>query len=155
MHGEELSEQLTNLERLMLRVGWLEQRRLARDLADFGLTVTQFSVLRSVLHGDKQPTMSALADETLLRCATMTGIVDRLARMGLVARERDPGDKRRVLVELTPSGREVLRRVRHSRRVRLGETLVHLSTDDAQELLRLLQLYLEVLREQLERDHSE
>lgn len=154
MHRQELLEHLTNLERLMLRVGWLEQRRLARDLADFGLTVTQFSVLRSILHQDKQSTMSALADETLLRCATMTGIVDRLARMGLVTRQRDPEDRRRVLVELTSSGREVLQGVRRSRRVRLRGTLVRLSSDDAEELVHLLQLYLEALGEQLERDRS-
>jgi DNA-binding MarR family transcriptional regulator len=139
---------------LILRVGWLEQRRLARDLAGFGLTVTQFSVLRSILHQDQQSTMSALADETLLRCATMTGIVDRLARMGLVARQRDPEDRRRVLVELTPSGREALQGVRRKRRARLQDTLVHLSSDDAEELVRLLKLYLEALGNQLERDRS-
>ena len=155
MHRQDLLEQLTNLERLMLRVGWLEQRRLARELSDFGLTVTQFSVLRSILHQDQQSTMSALADETLLRCATMTGIVDRLARMGVVARQRDPEDRRRVLVELTPSGREVLQGVRRKLRARLRDTFVHLSSDDAEELVRLLQLYLEALGEPLERDRSE
>jgi DNA-binding MarR family transcriptional regulator len=152
LEDQELLEQLERTERLMLRVGWLEQRRFARDLAEFGLTVPQFLALRSMLRRDEQPTMSTLADETLHRCATMTGIVDRLAKMGLVTRQRDPGDRRRVLVELTLHGRELMDKVRLSRRERLRETLVHLSSDDAGELLRLLSLYLAAFREQLEED---
>jgi len=138
-----LWEQLASIERLLLRVSWLEQRRFARDLATLGLTVPQFLALRSVLHRGRQPTMTALADETWQRCATLTGIVDRLAKMGLVTRQRDPSDRRRVLVELTPAAQSLLEKARQTRERRLRETLTHLQARDAQELLRLLGLYLE------------
>lgn len=146
----ELAKQLSIIERLILRIGWLEQRRFARDLDDFGLTVPQIAVLRSIHLCDRWPTMTALADETLLRCATMTGIVDRLAKMGLVQRHRDPNDRRCILVELTQTGRHLVDRVRLGRIARLRETLSHLSPDDARELLRLLSLYLEAMGIQLE-----
>ncbi len=152
MEDQELSEQLAAIERLMLGVGWLEQRRFARDLAEFGLTVPQFVVLRSILHRDQQSSMSTLADETLQCCATMTGIVDRLVKMGLVTRQRDPLDRRRVFVQLTTSGRAAMDKVRHRRVKRLRETLVHLAPEDAGELLRLLSLYLEAFRQQYEED---
>jgi DNA-binding MarR family transcriptional regulator len=53
---------------------------------------------------------SALARRAALHPATMTGILDRLERAGWVARERDPADRRGVVVrpERTRSG-EVLR----------------------------------------------
>lgn len=136
-------EQLANIERLLLRVSWLEQRRFARDLSALGLTVPQFLVLRSILHRGRQPTMTALADETWQRCATVTGIVDRLARMGLVTRQRDPNDRRRVVVEPTLAAHALLEKARQTRERRLRETLTHLQAQDAQELLRLLRLYLE------------
>jgi DNA-binding MarR family transcriptional regulator len=41
---------------------------------------------------------SALARRTGLHAATMTGILDRLERGGWVARERDPADRRAVIV---------------------------------------------------------
>jgi len=147
----ELARQLTIIERLIFRIGWLEQRRFSRDLDGFGLTVPQFAVLRAIRLRDRWPTMTALADETLLRSATMTGIVDRLAKMGLVQRHRDPDDRRRILVELTQTGRNLVDRVRLGRIARLRETLSHLSPEDAQELLRLLGLYLEALGIQLEK----
>ena len=42
---------------------------------------------------------SALARRAGLHPATMTGILDRLERSGWVARERDPGDRRAVLIK--------------------------------------------------------
>jgi DNA-binding MarR family transcriptional regulator len=47
-------------------------------------------------HGPLNP--SALARRAGLHPATMTGILDRLERGGWVARERDPGDRRAVVV---------------------------------------------------------
>jgi DNA-binding MarR family transcriptional regulator len=142
-------QELKQIERLLLRVSWLEQRRFAQDLAQFGLTLPQFVALRAVRHG-KHPTMTSLANETLQRCATMTGIVDRLVKMGLVVRQRDPEDRRRVLVELTAPGQELMQKVRQMREKRLGETLAQLPPGDASELLRLLKLYLLTFRAQYE-----
>ena len=45
---------------------------------------------------------SALAREAGLHPATMTGILDRLERGGWIARERDPSDRRAVLVRALP-----------------------------------------------------
>jgi DNA-binding MarR family transcriptional regulator len=48
-------------------------------------------------HGPLSP--SALARRAGLHPATMTGILDRLERSGWVVRDRDPGDRRAVLVK--------------------------------------------------------
>jgi DNA-binding MarR family transcriptional regulator len=143
LQDQELAEQVADLEQLILRVSWMEQRRFAQQLSEFGLTVPQFFVLRSIRRREQHPTMSTLADETLQRCATITGIVGRLVKLGLVERQRDKHDRRRVLVELMPHGRELVDEVRHFRAQRLREALSHLPPGDARELLRLLKVYLE------------
>jgi DNA-binding MarR family transcriptional regulator len=59
-------------------------------------------------HGPLSP--SALARRAGLHPATMTGILDRLERGGWVARERDPADRRAVVVRaLRDRGAELLR----------------------------------------------
>ena len=53
---------------------------------------------------------SALARRTGLHPATLTGILDRLERGGWVVRERDPADRRAVLIHAERSrGADVLR----------------------------------------------
>ena len=47
-------------------------------------------------HGPLSP--SALARRSGLHAATVTGILDRLERGGWIARERDPGDRRGIVV---------------------------------------------------------
>jgi DNA-binding MarR family transcriptional regulator len=59
-------------------------------------------------HGPLSP--GALARLAGLHPATMTGIVDRLERAGWVARDRDPADRRAVLVRpLRDRGGELFR----------------------------------------------
>ena len=73
----------------------------------YGLTGPQLVILR--LLGDRQGVaVSELASEAPLSQATVTGILDRLERRGLVVRRRGEQDKRKVLVRLTDAGRDAL-----------------------------------------------
>ncbi|GAA2601416.1 MarR family transcriptional regulator [Dactylosporangium fulvum] len=47
-------------------------------------------------------TAGKLAELTGLTTGAVTGIIDRLERAGFVRRVRDPGDRRRVIIELVP-----------------------------------------------------
>jgi DNA-binding MarR family transcriptional regulator len=49
-----------------------------------------------------------LAEATGLSSAATTTLLDRLERKGIVRRERDTGDRRKVIVEMTQSGRELI-----------------------------------------------
>jgi DNA-binding MarR family transcriptional regulator len=59
-------------------------------------------------HGPLSP--STLARQAGLHPATMTGVIDRLERDGWITRERDPADRRGVLLRALPGRRpDVLR----------------------------------------------
>ncbi len=68
------------------------------------LTGPQLVCVRHLLrHGAMAP--GVLARRISLSPATVTGIIDRLERRGLVTRERSRDDKRRVEIALTATGR--------------------------------------------------
>jgi DNA-binding MarR family transcriptional regulator len=73
----------------------------------FGLTGPQALVLREVQRREACP-VGELARAAHLSQATITGIVDRLERKGMVRRTRSAEDKRRVLVTTTDQGTAVL-----------------------------------------------
>lgn len=70
------------------------------------ITMTQLSVLRQLRGGPL--TVGRLGAEVGLSPASVTRLVDRLEKRGLVARSRDAEDRRRVDVRLTSHGERVL-----------------------------------------------
>jgi DNA-binding MarR family transcriptional regulator len=71
------------------------------------LTVPQIITLNQ-LKGNDSSTSGELARSAFLSQATMTGIIDRLEKRGLVRRDRCQNDRRRVMISLTEEGREVV-----------------------------------------------
>lgn len=67
------------------------------------LTITQFGVLEA-LHHIGPLCQSELAEKLLKSGGNLTLVVDNLEKAGYVQRERDPADRRFVVVKLTPKG---------------------------------------------------
>ncbi len=90
------------------QIGYLLRRVTQRHLAIFNdaipeVTTTQFAVIaRLVQLGPLSQNL--LGRETAMDAATIKGVVDRLARQGLVVTTPDPDDKRRLTVALTDGG---------------------------------------------------
>jgi DNA-binding MarR family transcriptional regulator len=73
-------------------------------LAALGLTYPQYLAMLALW--EKSPrTVGALSDALDLDSGTLTPLLKRLEKQNLVFRRRDPGDERRVIVELTEAGR--------------------------------------------------
>jgi DNA-binding MarR family transcriptional regulator len=101
------------------------------------LTKAQYAVLRAVgeTPGIEQ---GALVDAAASSKATLTEMLLRLEKRGLVVRHARADDKRRREVELTPAGKELLSRsLRHVEQVDTG-LLDRLPPHDRAELLRIL-----------------
>jgi DNA-binding MarR family transcriptional regulator len=78
---------------------------LSSVAADNDLSLTQLRVL-AILR-DRRVRMSALAAYLGLDRSTMSGLVERAEKRGLLARAPDPSDGRAVEVSLTPGGTEL------------------------------------------------
>lgn len=92
----------------LMRLNWLQHRRFAQEIASLNLTVPQFYTLNSLMSLGGRTSMGTLSRQAHQVSATMTGIVDRLVRDGLVVRDRDQQDRRSVVVEITPAGRRLV-----------------------------------------------
>jgi DNA-binding MarR family transcriptional regulator len=104
---------------------------LARDGLSFGRVAVMLQLMRYRSTG---LTPSELADKIGVTRATITGLLDRLAREGFVERAEHPSDRRSHVVHLTTSGFAKLAWVlpRHAGRVR---TLLKTITAEERKVL--------------------
>ncbi len=70
----------------------------------------------------------------------MTDVVDALEQGGLIVRSPDPGDRRAVVLDVTPEGRHTLTEVLAARDREIEGWLGRLSDGDRAELRRILRL---------------
>ena len=113
----------TELDARLLRLYWLVGRDAGRELSR-----TASSVLATLRDGGPKRITELAASEAIAQ-PSVTTLVGRLERQGLVTRGPDPSDARAVLVALTDDGREALRRLGSRRAAILAERLAAL--DDA------------------------
>ena len=99
-------EQVLKAIRRVIRATDLHSRQVTRVS---GLTSSQLILLKAV-RDNNLSTISELANNISLSQATLTSILDRLEKSGLVKRERSELDKRKVSVRLTDEGVSVLER---------------------------------------------
>ena len=80
----------------------------SRHLVDrFGVTGPQLVALQELARMGRTP-VGALARSVHVSHPTMTGILDRLERRGLIERAKDTEDRRRVTAAATPAGLALL-----------------------------------------------
>ena len=111
------------------RVGLHLERLQSEAMAEIDMTFADY-MLVATLHREPAPhalAVSRLADLVLRPMGSITQVVDRLERSGLVGRRVDPGDRRRVLIELTDEGVAVAERGDKAYRIARERVLALLS----------------------------
>lgn len=79
-------------------------KKYAELLDGTGLTYPQYLVVLVLMEREAPTSVGDLGTELRLDSGTLTPLLKRLEGAGLVRRERDPEDERRVLVDLTDQG---------------------------------------------------
>ncbi|OUC82095.1 MarR family winged helix-turn-helix transcriptional regulator [Streptosporangium minutum] len=109
---------------------------LTRIGAERDLSLTQLRVL-GILR-DRRPRMTELAAFLGLDKSTLSGLIDRAERRGLVARGKNPQDRRVVDVFLTPAGLELAEQMYGEVRHALTPAINRLDPQDRDQLVQLL-----------------
>lgn len=103
-----------------LRLAAASEQHIAQLRARMGLSSNEMNALL-LLHDGGACITSELADRIRLSRPALTALVDRLEATGWVTRRNDPGDRRRVVVELTERFEQELLDRSHPWRQRLHD----------------------------------
>ncbi len=123
----------------ILRTSDLLENRLGRLFREYGLTASQYNVLR-ILRGEGKPLPSLeIADRLIQVVPAITGLIDRLEKQGLVQRQRCTEDRRVVYVEITAKAKRTLKKIDAPLDQLHRALLGHLTKKELTELSRLLE----------------
>jgi DNA-binding MarR family transcriptional regulator len=122
---------------LLKRLGFAAKDRSLTSYEEIGLHPYHHAILLVVDEGSSE-TQGAIADTLGYDRGQLVGLLDELEERGLVERRRDPEDRRRHIVRLTPEGKQTLRKVRALARQIEDDFLAPLSDKERAQLHALL-----------------
>jgi homoprotocatechuate degradation regulator HpaR len=132
-----------NLPRLLLQARESVMAHTRPSLREHGLSDQQWRVLR-VLGEQGTVETGKVAREAYILGPSLTGVLARMERDGLVKRERDPADQRRTVVQATGKGRKLVEKLSHVIEAHYGWMEKSLGKQQLTELYGLLDKVIEL-----------
>ncbi len=115
------------------------------------VTLSQLRVLAMVASRNA-PNLAAVAAGLGVHPSNATRAVDRLVTAGLLDRSDDPTDRRNLVLELTPKGRDVVKQVMDQRRAAIAAILERMPAGRRRSLVPVLRAFTEAGGETTEDD---
>ncbi|WP_019068951.1 MarR family winged helix-turn-helix transcriptional regulator [Streptomyces hokutonensis] len=119
----------------LAQLSFLVQNALAEIAGEYDLSITQTRLL-GILR-DREPTMNQLGHHLGLDKSSITGLVDRAQRRGLVARTPSTVDRRSFQVSITDAGRQLAQQVAVRFAERIEKCVEPLPEADRKRLSRM------------------
>jgi len=133
---------LQSIRRIIRRVS-SHSRHMSKET---GLTVPQLLCMRAIRDEEvEEVTVAAVAEAVHLSRSTVSGVVDRLVRAGLVNRDRSQRDRRRVHLTLTEVGSARLAEMPTPLQDRFLGRLADMEEADQERLLSALEQVVELM----------
>jgi MarR family transcriptional regulator, lower aerobic nicotinate degradation pathway regulator len=122
---------------LLKRLGMTAKEKSLEAFDEAGLHPYHHAIL-AVLDEGSREAQGEIADALGYDKGQLVGLLDELESGGLIERQRDPADRRRHVVRMTPAGRKTLERLRRLSASLETSFLSSLGEQDQRELHALL-----------------
>jgi len=111
--------------------------RSRRDIERHGLTASEFAALEVLYHKGDLP-VGDVSDRVLLTSGSMTPVIDKLERRGLLARRRCAEDQRITYLSITAAGRALIASIFPAHAEAIRRATAGVSPDEKRTLVVLL-----------------
>ena len=123
---------------VLFTASWFSQQSM-QLLKSFNISWQQFNILR-ILRGmhPKPATVKVLTERMIDKMSNASRLVEKLKQKGLVDRKECHEDRRRVNIQITPSGLDLLQKASVLMEENLEKQMSDITMEEARELNRIL-----------------
>ncbi|MFD9733590.1 MarR family winged helix-turn-helix transcriptional regulator [Umezawaea sp. NPDC059074] len=121
----------------------------SRVAEEMGLSATDEKCLDLAMRAEGALTAGRIAELSGLSTGAVTGVIDRLERAGYVRRVRDPHDRRKVLVEVTPQNAEKFSHLFEGAMASVEQVLRQFTPEERELLERYNRLSIDTFRQRM------
>ena len=107
---------------------------IKKDVAQYGLNPTEFSVLELLYHRGKQP-IQLIGKKVLIASSSITYVIDKLETKNYVVRQACPEDRRVTFAELTAEGQELMERIFPLHEQVINEVFEEIDQQEIEEMI--------------------
>lgn len=122
----------------LIRVSEVLVKAGDRFFSKYGVTTAQYDVLVILKYSEKRVTQSDLGVHRVVSRSNITGIIDRLEKLGLVKREGSADDRRVKYIAITQKGRDLIKKVEEKYFDNLKQIVWFLDEKDKNELTEII-----------------
>ena len=108
---------------------------IKKDVAQYGLNPTEFSVLELLYHRGKQP-IQLIGKKVLIASSSITYVVDKLEKKQYVTRKACPQDRRVTFAELTDEGWQLMETIFPKHEQVINEVFQGMQQQEMEEMIR-------------------
>ncbi len=140
-----------SLWRILDHTRFIIARSREKELARYGLTPEQSHVLDILQESNGSTTINQLVELTQRQHHSISTLIDRMTKQGLVSKHKGREDRRRYEVFITPKGQELAERMSRESISAIFSTLSESDMDKLRAILRRLDAS---AREELRKDED-
>lgn len=120
-------------------------------LEEFDINIMEMALMKGVLRNDpdaeENVTIADLQQSLLITKGAVSQMYGSLESKGYLIREVDPSNRRKLIVTLTPRGREVLKIMNYRMKLLMEETVSRFGEEDMITFVNLLNRYADITKE--------
>jgi DNA-binding MarR family transcriptional regulator len=128
----------------IVRVAELFKKESSAIFSKYGLTFSQYNILRALDRSEKgQDNISNIRSRMLVSGSRITGLAKRLEKKGLLIRKSDTSDERNKILEITSKGSQTLKKIYQVKEENLKKYLLKYSEKDKKEFFKVIRSILQ------------
>ncbi|MGN1402177.1 MAG: MarR family winged helix-turn-helix transcriptional regulator [Bacillus sp. (in: firmicutes)] len=122
---------------VILRASEAIEAVIKRDVAQYGLNMTEFAVLELLYHKGDQPTQ-VIGQKILISSGSITYVVDKLVKKKYVVRKGCKEDRRVTFAHLTEEGISLMDEIFPKHEEKIAELFDQLDASEVKETIQLM-----------------